>query len=124
MDQGSELSTIRVFVLMALWIGIPAAVLAQDARQVTEPKIPQVCASLPAKLVAEHGRLPESAEQSLDTARIQEAIDHCVAGRAVELRIDGPKNVFLSGPLELKPSITLLVAEGVFLFATRNPREY
>jgi len=124
MDQGSELSTIRVFVLMALWIGIPAAVLAQDVRKVTEPKIPQVCASLPAKLVAEHGRLPESAEQQLDTVRIQEAIDHCVAGRAVELRSDSAHNAFLSGPLELRPSVTLLVTGGATLYGTRNPREY
>jgi polygalacturonase len=113
-----------VFALIVLWIGLPAAGVAQDTRNVTEPKFPQVCASLPAKLVAEHGRLPESAEQQLDTARIQEAIDHCVAGRAVELRSDGAHNAFLSGPLELRPSVTLLVAGGATLFATRNPREY
>ena len=62
--------------------------------------------------------------KNLDTARIQEAIDHCVAGRAVELRADGMNNAFLSGPLELKPSVTLLVSGGAVLFATRNPREY
>ncbi len=63
-------------------------------------------------------------EQQLDTARIQEAIDHCIAGRAVELRQEGAYNAFLSGPLDLKPSVTLLVARGVTVFATRNPRAY
>ena len=88
------------------------------------PKFPASALRSPARLIAEHGKLPESAEENLDTARIQEAIDHCVAGRAVELRADGPNNAFLSGPLELKPSVTLLVAGGAVLFATRNPREY
>lgn len=122
--RGAEHNKIRVLVLLALWIGLPGLVRAQDTRNVTEPKLPRVCISLEAHLNAEDGRLPESAEQSLDTARIQEAIDHCVAGRAVELKNDGVHNAFLSGPLELKPSVTLLVADGAVLFATRNPREY
>jgi polygalacturonase len=96
---------------------------AQDARHVVEPKIPQICASLPARLVTVDGKM-QSREQQLDTARIQEAIDHCIAGRAVELRQEGAYNAFLSGPLELKPSVTLLVARGVTVFATRNPRAY
>src|SRR5258708_5429928 len=129
MDQRPGPTTIRMFARIAFWTGIfltcmAPACLAQDTRNVVEPKIPQVCASLPAKFAIEHGKPPESAEQKLDTARIQEAIDHCVAGRAVELRSDGAFNAFLSGPLELKPSVTLLVADGATLFATRNPREY
>jgi polygalacturonase len=75
-------------------------------------------------LHSDNGKLQESAEQKPDTARIQDAIDHCVAGRAVELRADGMNNAFLSGPLELKPSVTLLVSGGTVLFATRDPREY
>ena len=90
----------------------------------TEPKFPQVCASLTATLTAQNSQLPEEAELHLDTARIQQAIDHCVAGRAVELRSDGAHNAFLSGPLELKPSVTLLVTAGTTLYGTRNPREY
>jgi polygalacturonase len=124
MSQGPEYSTIRMLALIALWIGPHCLSAAQDTREITEPKVPRVCASLSARLIAEDGKLPESAEQNPDTARIQEAIDHCVAGRAVELRVDGPKTAFLSGPLELRPSVTLLVAGGAVLFATRNPREY
>jgi polygalacturonase len=124
MKRGAEHNKIRMLVLLALWISLAGLVRAQDTRNVTEPKLPRVCISLEAHLSAENGRLPESTEQNLDTARIQEAIDHCVAGRAVELKSDGAHNAFLSGPLELKPSVTLLVADGAVLFATRNPREY
>src|ERR1700694_1894122 len=101
-----------------------ATASAQDTRHVTEPRLPQVCASLMASLTSQEGKLPEDAELHLDATRIQQAIDHCVAGRAVELRTDGPHNAFLAGPLELRPSVTLLVAAGATLFGTRNPRHY
>lgn len=100
------------------------AIAAQDTRSVVEPKFPLVCASLPAHLAAQEGGFTETAGLPMDTARIQEAIDHCVAGRAVELRPEGGKSVFLCGPLELKPSVTLLVARDAVLYGTRNAREY
>ena len=124
MNQGPEHNKIRMSVLVALGVGLCGFVHAQDTRDVIEPKVPRVCISLSAHLHSENGKLPEAAEEKLDTARIQEAIDHCVAGRAVELRADGEHNAFLSGPLELKPSVTLLVDGGAVLFASRNPREY
>jgi polygalacturonase len=124
MNQGPGHNKIRMYVVIALWISLPGFLHAQDTREVTEPKVPRVCVSLSAHLTAENGKLPEVAEEKLDTARIQEAIDHCVAGRAVELRSDGTHNAFLTGPLELKPSVTLLVAEGVVLFGSRDPRAY
>jgi len=96
MSQGPEYCTIRIIALSALWIGLYCPAVAQDTRAITEPKVPRFCASLSARFIPEKGKLPESAEQNLDTARIQEAIDHCVAGRAVELRVDGPKTAFLS----------------------------
>ncbi len=110
MNQGPEHNKIRMRVLVALVVGLCGFVHAQDTRDVIEPKVPRACISLSARLHSENGKLPEAAEEKLDTARIQEAIDHCVAGRAVELRADGEHNAFLSGPLELKPSVTLLVA--------------
>ncbi len=124
MSQGPEHNKIRMYAFIALWIGLPGFLHAQDTRDVTEPKVPRVCVSLSARLTAQNGKLPEVAEDSRDTARIQDAIDHCVAGRAVELRGDGEHNAFLSGPFELKPSVTLLVDEGVVLFASRDPRAY
>jgi polygalacturonase len=124
MKQGPEHNKIRMYVLIALWAGLPGVLHAQDMREVTEPKLPRVCISLTARLTAQNGKLPEAAEDNRDTTRIQDAIDHCVAGRAVELRGDAEHNAFLSGPLELKPSVTLLVAEGAVLFGSRDPRLY
>src|SRR5215471_20316038 len=96
---------------------------AQDTRDVSEPLIPRVCTQLTASLAAQD-IASENAETKLDTARIQDAIDHCAKGMAVELRPDGAHNAFLSGPLELKPGITLLMARGATLYGTRNPRAY
>jgi polygalacturonase len=124
MNQGPEHNKTRMRAVVALWIGLAGFAHAQDTRDVIEPKVPRICISLSARLHAENGRLPESAEEKLDTARIQEAIDHCVAGRAVELRNEGGNNAFLSGPLELNPSVTLLVGEGAVLYGSRNPRAY
>ncbi|HZD95961.1 MAG TPA: glycosyl hydrolase family 28 protein, partial [Candidatus Sulfotelmatobacter sp.] len=124
MSQGPQYNALQMLALLALWSSFFSVLQAQDTRSVAEPRVPRVCISLTARLTADNGKLPEASEKNLDTARIQDAIDHCVAGRAVELRSDGELDAFLSGPLELKPSVTLLVAEGATLFATRNPREY
>jgi polygalacturonase len=102
---------------------IPAS-RAQDTRNVTEPRFPQACVVLTAQLSAEKGVLPESSERTLDTARIQDAIDHCERGKAVELKPSGARNIFLAGPLQLRPGVTLLVDGGAALFASRNPRDY
>lgn len=97
---------------------------AQDERAVVEPVIPMSCTVLPAKLTAAGNQLPDGAENQLDTARVQQAIDHCAAGSAVELKSDGAHNAFLSGPLQLRNGVTLLVDRGVTLYASRNPRLY
>jgi len=97
-------------------------VLAQDTRTVTEPHIPAVCATLTAALSAKAGVLAEADEQKLDTVRLQEAIDSCAPGKAIELRGEAGKNAFLSGPLELRHAVTLLIDSGVTLLASRDPR--
>jgi len=102
----------------------PYRVNAQDSRKVTEPHIPAICRSLGAELAAGNGTIDEGDEQRLDTERIQKAIDGCQQGTAVELRSAGAHNAFLSGPLELKTGITLLVEAGTILFASRNPQDY
>jgi polygalacturonase len=102
---------------------------AQDTRTVTEPKIPAACVKLEAKLSATGDTLKEADETKEDTAAIQAAIDgfaaKCQPGQAVELAA-GAKgaNAFLSGPLELKEGVTLLVDKGVTLFASRDPKDY
>jgi len=68
--------------------------------------------------------IAESDETRQDTARMQEALDSCAKGQAVELRPDGARNAFLGGPVGLRPGVTLHVGAGVILFASRNARDY
>ena len=63
---------------------------AQDQRQVREPVIPPVCATLNAT-----NAWPLDETRS-DTARIQAALDSCSAGHAVELKSAGSRDSFLS----------------------------
>lgn len=97
---------------------------AQDARTVIEPTMPPACITLDAKLIANAGTISETDEAKLDTERIQQAIDHCGKGHAVALRAHGTEDAFLSGPLQLRDGVTLLVDKGVTLFASRDPALY
>ena len=106
---------------------------AQDTRTVTEPVIPPACVSLKAALSsasAAGGQVEARAAQAgspnpaLDTARIQQALDHCDKGHAVELAPDGPSDAFLTAPIYLRPGVTLLVDKGVTLYGARNPELY
>lgn len=105
-------------------LGLPAS--AQDARAVTEPVIPASCSTLTAQLSATSGNtsLAVEDETRLDTTRIQGALDACPQGRAVELVAAGGKNAFLSGPLQLRAGVGLVVRDGAILFGSRNPRDY
>lgn len=98
--------------------------LAQDTRRVTEPVVPPVCASINADLTASDHGIAEKDEEKLDTARIQAALDHCGTGHSVELRAKGTANVFLSGPIEMRQGVTLLLDRGVTLYASRDPKLY
>jgi polygalacturonase len=100
-----------------------ATARAQNTRNVTEPTIPPVCATLRAQLSAPHGIDPAD-ETRLDTERLQSEISGCAAGKAVELAVDGSKNAFLSGPLELRQGVTLLIDKGVTLYGSRTPDDY
>jgi uncharacterized protein (TIGR03437 family) len=107
-----------VFILAA-----PPA-LCQDARAVAEPSFPPACVQLAAKLTAGPTGLDPAAESSPDTARIQNSLNACTAGQALELLPAGPNNAFLMGPVQLPKGVTLLVDAGVTVFASRNPRDY
>lgn len=76
---------------------VAAAAYAQDTRNVTEPVIPRSCTVVAAKLSS--GALDENRP---DTQRIQEALDHCTGGQAVELKAEGAADAFLAGPLQLR----------------------
>lgn len=100
------------------------AARAQDTRHVVEPTIPASCTLLPAQLLATNNKLEAADETKLDTKRIQAALDGCKPGMAVELRPMSGNNAFLSGPLDLRAGVTLLIDEGVTLYASRNPKDY
>jgi polygalacturonase len=87
--------------------------LAQDTRKVVEPVIPKSCAVL-------QSASTEVDESKPDTERIQQALDRCPEGQAVEL--SGPS--FLAGPLQLRKGVTLLIDAKTTLFASRNARDY
>ena len=99
----------------------PVLVCAQDTRNVAEPVIPPACTTLTAAL---NTNLSEADETKLDTARIQKAIDGCGAGKSVELKADAGHNAFLSGALELRTGITLVISNGATLMASRNPKDF
>jgi polygalacturonase len=102
---------------------------AQDTRKVVEPVVPPTCVTLKAvftNAVATGGTIESRADRSIaeDTVRIQQALDHCARGHAVELAPDAAKTSFLSGPIALRPGVTLLVDKSVTLYASRNPRDF
>src|ERR1035441_1176835 len=99
---------------------------AQDTRNVTEPVIPPGCAVLTAKLAGfdSNKTLAEADEGKLDTARIQQAMDTCAKGQAVVLKADGARNAFLTGPLDLKPGVTLVVDAKTVLLGSRDAKVY
>jgi polygalacturonase len=101
-----------------LLICCAGTLLAQDTRHVTEPKIPAACATLTAQLTG------LASEDKLDTARIQKAMDGCPKGQAVVLKADGARDGFLTGPLDLRAGVTLVVDGGVTLYGSRDPRDY
>jgi polygalacturonase len=107
------MKTAVILILAAL------AASAQDTRTVTEPSIPAACATLDARLPS-----PLTDESTLDTQRIQQALDTCAAGKSVILRPASQNSAFLAGPLDLRKGVTLVVSAGATLFASRNPRDY
>jgi len=114
--------------MVGVLCGLAWMAKAQDTRVVTEPKIPPVCVKLEARLVAtadaDGGHLRDEDESKLDTERIQKALDGCKPGMAVELASAGDDAAFLSGPLDLREGVTLLVDKGVTLYGSRDPKVY
>ena len=111
-------------LLLLFFISYCASLRAQDRRTVLEPRVPAACTKLEAHLAAPQGLLTDADERRMDTARIQEAIDHCGEGKAVELHGSRNQNVFLAAPFHLQPGVTLLIDANTVLYASRNPRDY
>ena len=100
--------------------GNPCATI--DATLPAEPTIPPACATLTASLAIVAGTPPS--ESSLDTSRIQTALNGCASGQALRLTTSGANNGFLTGPLNLPSGVSLWVDSGVTLFGTRDPSVY
>ena len=112
----------RILPSLSLAIALTVPTLfAQDTRTVTEPVIPPFCTTLEAHLTATHGAIAPADESKLDSDRIQKAIDTCGKGHAVALKVRGTANAFLSGALELREGVTLVVGKGVTLYESVDP---
>lgn len=109
---------------LALCLLAPPLLHAQDTRKVVEPQFPPACEVLTARLAAPGGALSDADERRPDTVRLQKAIDGCAPGKAVKLKPDGERQIFLSGPLLLKTGVTLEIDADAALFASRDPRDY
>ena len=114
----------RLVLIWLMTASLASRLPAQDSRTVIEPTLPPVCASLVAALTATGGVLAVEDESKLDTEKIQHAIDSCSTGHAVELKAADGKNAFLSGPIELRKGVTLLIDRGATLYASRDPKLY
>ena len=51
-------------------------------------------------------------------------MDSCAQGKAVVLKADGANNAFLTGSLQLRAGVTLVVDGGATLFASRDPKSF
>ena len=123
----SVVSLNRAAAICAAFLAVSLPRLAaQDTRTVTEPSFPaSSCAVLAAQLATVNNDLAAASETSFDTSRIQNAINNCSAGQAVELALGSSgNNAFLIQPITLAAGVTLLVDPGVTVFASRNPRDY
>ncbi len=93
-----------------------------DATLPAEPTIPAACTTLQASFAAVAGAPPD--ETTLDTSRIQTALNGCTAGQAVRLTTNGSSNGFITGPLNIPSGVSLWVDSGATLFGTRDPNVY
>jgi polygalacturonase len=134
MNRTRDFAACRTIALsVALVTAATGSVHAQDTRTVKEPVIPTICATLKAEMTAAFATSGEiearadrtgSGKSGLDTARLQQELDHCDQGKAVELAPDAANTAFLTGPIYLRAGVTLLLDKGVTLYGTRNPEYY
>jgi polygalacturonase len=86
--------------------------------------VPRPCAILMAHVAVREASVRHNDYVSIDTQRIQNALNVCDPGEAVALEPDGENNAFLAAPLIVPRGVTLFVDAGVTLLASRNPRDY
>ena len=104
-----------------------ATVRAQDTRNVTEPRYPEICKILYADLTPHDGKLPDEPIERhyRDNDRIVKAMANCPAGKSVVLHGSKTgKSVFLIGPMRLRAGVTLVIDSSAALWGSRDPRDY
>jgi polygalacturonase len=111
-----------LFALLPL--AFASLLTGQGSRTVLEPFFPPICGYVDAQIQATNGDPGMVGDQGIDTARLQKAIDRCGKGRALVLRVDEARNAFVTGPLILRPDITLIVSRGIYLLAATDPRQF
>jgi polygalacturonase len=115
----------QILLLVAVVLGSQTWAEAQDTRKVTEPSIPPACTTLQAQIGRAGISIAFDDETKLDTKRIQAALDQCPPGHSVVLKkTSGRLDAFLSGPLDVRRGVVLVVDANTYLYASRNPRDY
>jgi polygalacturonase len=122
----------RMFLMAVIAVGGTGAALAQDTRTVTQPSIPTTdCAHLTGEITATADDLNSAANAHFDTSRIQSALSSCASGQAVQLSIgttyngvSGHYNAFQIQPITIPAGVTLVIDQGVTVFASLNPNDY
>jgi polygalacturonase/uncharacterized membrane protein len=107
------------YTVTATFDQVGYAGITGDSRTVTEPTFPPVCTTLLAQQTAS-----SLSQTTFDTTRLQNAINSCAVGQAVELSPSGTKNAFLTQPIVLKAGVTLLIDAEVTLFGSNNLSDY
>lgn len=116
------------------WAGLVAALLsllcvawsAMEAQQRQRSAFPPACLHLSAQMRS----TPNGPEDELrfDTQRVQDALNLCPAGQAVELEaveLDAQRlGAFLVAPLRVPAGVTLLIDAGVTVYASRRTEDY
>ncbi len=123
MSKRKKSSTLAVVAALASsGLLFSESVFAQDSRLVKEPQTPAICSVLTAQL--ESGKQNAASGRAPDTQSLQAAIDACRPGQAVRLSSRNGKAAFLSGALQLRSGISLLLDAGVTLYASTHTLDY
>lgn len=115
----NKITVIRALALSAcgsFWFFCHMAYAAGDRREVKRPDpIQPVCVTL----------YPSRNLDSVATqAEIQQALNHCPTGQAVQLSHDAAGHIFTSGPLHIPSGVFLRLDQGTVLAADPNPEYY
>jgi len=90
-----------------------------DTRTVTQPSYPPVCTVLTAVQ-----SVSSPVETSPDTTRVQNALNACPSGQAVEFTANGSANAFIIQPITLPAGVTMLVDPEITILGSIKYADY